>query len=194
MIKRIKEGPEEIKLANIGDNPENWVLLCFADASFKSLPDKVSSVGGITVFMVNRQTMKSHLLEWQSSKLNRVCTSPSSAESLTLNTALGRIALMKNYLQQIMGPESLKISTILATDSKNSIDTAYSSYTIGDGWNAIDVAAIREVVSKEIVDKIVKVSSDDQLANTLTKNKPSSVSKLLEVLRKGSVESIKITF
>ena len=42
--------------------------------------------------------------------------------------------------------------------------------------------------------KIVKVSSEDQLADALTKNKPSSVVKLKEVLKTGYMRNIQIDF
>lgn len=192
VIKKAKENPEKIVLPNLGNNYEELVLLSFADASYKSLPDKISSVGGIITFMVNRTNKKAHLLEWHSTKLSRVCTSPSSAESLVINSAIGRIALLKSTLRQVMGPKSQKITSIVATDSKNSLDSTYSTHSIADGWNALDIAAIRQAVDKKIVDKVVKVNTEDQIADALTKDKQASVEKLLKTLRKGRLEEIDI--
>ena len=194
LVKRMKEDPFQIKLSKLEETYEDWILLTFADASYKGLADKVSSVGGIITFMVNRNDKKCHLLEWSSHKLTRVCTSPFSAESLNITQAIGRLALLKKNLVEIMGPEvGNKISTVIATDSKNSMDLANSSSNIQDGWNALDTAVIRESLEKGVLDKMIKVSTEDQLADALTKNKPSSVRKLRETLMTGTVENLEMT-
>ena len=40
---------------------------------------------------------------------------------------------------------------------------------------------------------MIKVSTEDQLADALTKNKPSSVRKLRETLMTGTVENLEMT-
>ena len=47
----------------------------------------------------------------------------------------------------------------------------------------MDTAVIREYLEKKVLDKMmVKLSTEDQLGDALTKNKPSSVKKLKETL------------
>ena len=154
----------------------------------------MSSVGGVITFMVDCRNKTCHLIEWSSHKLTRVCTSPSSAETLNITQAIGRLALLKRNIMQIMGPDAKIIPTIIATGSKNTMDLANSSTNVQDGWNAIDVAAIREALRTIILNKIVKVSSKDQLADALTKNKPSRALKLKEVQRTGNMKNIRMEF
>jgi len=194
LIKKLKDDQLEIQMPRLEGEVENWRLISFADASFRSLSDKVSSVGGVITFMADIRTKKCHLVEWSSHKLTRVCTSPSSAETLNITQAIGRLALLKRSIIQIMGPKAEVIPTVIATDSKNTMDLANSSTNVQDGWNAIDVAAIREALRTNNLSKIVKVSSEDQLADALTKNKPSSVVKLKEVLKTGYMRNIQIDF
>ena len=191
LIKKIKDEPEEFKFPDLGDARGDWALVTFVDASYKSLPDKISSVAGMVMFMVNKETKKAHILDWFSQKLHRVCTSPSSAESMAMNTAIGRTALVKKTLMELMGPNS-DIEYVVVSDSKNTIDAAYKSNRINDGFNAIDMAAIRESVENGTIDRIIKIDSENQLADALTKNQPKMTQKLLGVLRKGSLEGINL--
>ena len=71
-------------------------------------------------------------------------------------------------------------------------DAAYKSNRINDGFNAIDMAAIRESVENGTIDRIIKIDSENQLADALTKNQPKMTQKLLGVLRKGSLEGINL--
>ena len=189
LIKKIKEEPEEFKFPDLGDTKDDWALVTFVDASYKSLPDKISSVAGMVMFMVNKKTKKAHILDWFSQKLHRVCTSPSSAESMAMNTAIGRTALVKKTLIELMGPNN-DIEYVIVSDSKNTIDAAYKSNRINDGFNAIDMAAIRESVENGTIDRIIKIDSENQLADALTKNQPKMTQKLLGVPRKGSLDGI----
>ena len=148
-------------------------------------------MGGIIIFMVNKVSRKAHIMEWSSNKLNRVCTSPSGAESLALYSAIGRATLIRRSINKLMGPDC-NIDSVIASDSKNTIEAAYSSSTVGDGFNAIDMAGIRDAVNSGEVTRIIKVDSDNQLAEALTKNKPKTVSKLMEVLRSGTLEDVEI--
>ena len=87
----------------------------------------------------------------------------------------------------MMGPKGEHIPTVIVTDSKNTMDLAQSSSIIKDGWNALDMAAIREALANGSLSKMIKVASEDQLADAFTKNKPSCVKILREVLSTGSL-------
>ena len=55
------------------------------------------------------------------------------------------------------------------------------------------MAAIRESIENGTIDKIVKIDSENQLADALTKNQPKMTQKLLGVLRRGSLEGVNLT-
>ena len=98
---------------------------------------------------------------------------------------------MKKTLMELMGPNN-NIEYVIVSDSKNTIDAAYKSNRINDGFNAIDMAAIRESIENGTIDRIVKIDSENQLADALTKNQPKMTQKLLEVLREGSLEGVNL--
>ena len=99
---------------------------------------------------------------------------------------------MKKTLTELMGPNN-DIEYVIVSDSKNTIDAAYKSNRINDGFNAIDMAAIRESIENNTIDRIVKIDSENQLADALTKNQPKMTQKLLGVLRKGSLVGVNLT-
>ena len=64
------------KMGNIDD----WVLVGHGDAGIKSMPDKMTSVGGGVLLLCNRKTGAATALSWRSKKLRRKVTSSLAGE------------------------------------------------------------------------------------------------------------------
>ena len=61
-------------------NIDDWVLVGHGDAGIKSMPDKMTSVGGGVLLLCNRKTGAATALSWRSKKLRRKVTSSLAGE------------------------------------------------------------------------------------------------------------------
>merc|ERR1712155_406829 len=113
-------------------NMEHWVLVGHGDAGIKSMPDKITSVGGHVVMMVNKETSKTCVLGWRSRMLKRKVISSLAGEALAMAGTIGEIVYTKAILLQIMGKRMDKVPVITVTDSKNLEEAVYSTKLVED--------------------------------------------------------------
>ena len=82
---------------------QDWTLVGYGDAGVKSMPDKISSVGGKVILLVNSKKEAACVLSWRSKKLNRKVVSSLAGEALACTATIGEIVYVKAILHQIYG-------------------------------------------------------------------------------------------
>ena len=89
VLLKAEEG-SQMKYPNMG-NVDDWVLIGFGDAGIKSMPDKMTSIGGLVVLMYNRVTHSTAVLSWRSKKLRRKVTSSLAGECYAMIGIIGEL-------------------------------------------------------------------------------------------------------
>ncbi|GAB1607207.1 hypothetical protein Ahia01_001004000 [Argonauta hians] len=159
-IKRLKSENHVLKFVPI--NFRSSKIVCFADASFANLQNGASQ-GGLIIFIESEG--KCIPLFWQSKKLKRVVKSTLSAETM---------ALMEGA-EQFM------------TDSKSLKDCLSTSKTLEDKRLKVDICVVRDYVKKKEIHQVCWISTEKQLADSLTKS-GANQAKLLQVLQSARLQ------
>ena len=158
MIK-VKSSGQRIFFPVLTSQVEQLVLVAFCDASHKSMPDRLRSVEGVTVFLVSKVDNKAAVLQWVSRIVQRskgVQTSPSAAEAIALNLGLALLKELKVVMEDILQQE---IETVLVTDSKNVYQQVNSSVKITDPQASLDIANIRDPLETGAINHVTWVKS-----------------------------------
>ena len=126
----------------------SWVIDAYADAGYRSLPDKVSSCGGQVVVIRDTLSKTACVLSWRGRKLKRIVTSSTAAETLALNDVVSEVIFTKSLLGEIFGSGVSKIPVNLYTDSKNVQRAVNSTSMVEDPRLRIDMACLHESLEK----------------------------------------------
>ena len=103
---------------NLGDI-KDWTVEAYRDAGFRCLPDGVSSVRGWVMVETNRKKKTLCLVGWRSKKLKRIVKSPTGAEIVVMNKAIGEVVCIKAILKEMQGRGvAREILVIVYMDSK----------------------------------------------------------------------------
>ena len=167
-IQKLKGESTRMFFPNLGD-VGNWVLVGYSDAGVKSMPDKVTSVGGQVVMLVNEHKQLACVLNWRSKKLVRKVVSSLAGEALAMVAMVGEIVYNKAILVQIFGVTAQTIPVVIFTDCKNLYDAVHSTSLVEDAWLIPDVAIIQEALEQKTVTSVRRVAGKDMLADCLTK-------------------------
>ena len=182
-ISKLKGQKTEMFFPNLGDIAE-WTIVGYGDAGIKSMPDKLSSVGGHVVLLTNPHLRLACVLSWRSKKLVRKVVSSLAGEALATGATVGEIVYTKAILRQMFGEQVDKMPVIIFTDSRNLFEAVNSTSLVEDPWLIPDVAIIKEALENGTVQGLRRVASQDMIANCLTKQGASAES-LLKILRTG---------
>ena len=161
-----------------------WNLVAYCDAGIRSLPDKINSVGGQVILLVNIKTGSACVLSWRSKKLKRKVASSLAGEALAMVAVIGEVVYNKAILSQIYGEIIDHLPVVVFTDSKNLYEAINSMCLVDDAWLIPDVAMIKEAKEQGTVTEIKRLSGKDMIANCLTKA-GASAEDLLHILRTG---------
>ena len=147
-------------------------LVSFCDASHANLHDR-GSQGGYLIFLIDGKGHYS-LIGWQSKRIKRIVNSSLAAECLEAVEAAQTCVLIRERLAQLLcrGPETIKIS--LLTDNRSLIDAVHKSTSLENKRLQIDINIIREMVENGELHEFRWVSTENQIANALTKHGVSS--------------------
>ena len=156
----------------------------FGDAGIRSMPDKLSSVGGQVILLADCSKDLACVLNWRSKKLVRKVISSLAGEALALVAAIGEMVYNKAIMKQIYGEEIEDIPVIMFTDSKNLFEAVYSTALVEDAWLIPDIAVIKDALENGTITCLRRVESEKMLANCLTKAGASS-EELMTVLQTG---------
>ena len=168
---------------DLGETTE-WSLIGYSDAGIKSMPDKLTSVGGQVVLLVNEKKQLACVLNWRSKKLVRKVVSSLAGEALAMVALIGELVYNKTILVQLFGEGMETIPVICFTDCKNLHDAIHSTSLVEDSWLVPDIAIIQEALTQQTISAVRRVSSKDMLADCLTKA-GASAERLMHVLRTG---------
>ena len=183
MIK-LKSEDTTMCFPDLGMDLANWVLVGFGDAGVKSMPDKITSVGGHVMALCNKENNRCCILSWKSKKIRRKVISSLAGEALAMIVTIGVIVYTRAVLEQLYGKRVNMIPSIVVTDSKNLEEAIQSTSLVEDSWLVPDIAVIKEAVEEKTVTHVRRVKSQEMLANCLTKAGASGT-ELLNVLRIG---------
>ena len=168
---------------NLGDIGE-WCIVGYSDAGVRTMPDRLSSVGGQVILLVNETEQLACVINWRSKKLIRKVVSSLAGEALAMVAMIGEIVYTKTILSQIFGDSVKTIPVILFTDCKNLHDAIYSTCLVEDSWLIPDIAVIQESLEQGTVTCVRRVRSKEMLADCLTKA-GASADQLMHVLQTG---------
>ena len=163
---------------------EDWCFIGYGDAGIRSMPDKVSSVGGVVLLLANEKKNVACVLMWRSKKLVRKVVSSLAGEALACQVTIGELVYIKAVFEQIYGQVVNNVPSIVFTDSKNLSLAVFGSSLVDDAWLIPDIAIIKEALEQGTITCLRRVSSEEMLANCLTKAGCSSDG-LMEVLQTG---------
>ena len=186
-VDKVLKQPVEIIYRKL--EPSKWFITVFCDASHNSLNNGQNSVGAYLIFLSNGfvrgERRKCCILSWRSRKIRRVCKSSTMAETIAMSDALEEADLIRDQILEMTGlqPELIKIEVFV--DAKNCMDTLekrtppQASTTYRN-----EVAAIRELLDSDKTTDATRISTEIQLADSLTKLGAAETD-LLETLNKG---------
>jgi hypothetical protein len=180
----VKTDVTSMKFPNLGKNLQDWLLGGFGDAGVKSMPDKITSVGGQVKLLCDVTTNKCCVLGWKSKKIKRKVISSLAGETLAMIDTIGDLVYTKAVLVQLFGSRANDVKTVVVTDSKNLEEAIKSTSLVDDPWLVPDIAVVKEALENNTITKVKRVRGEDMLANCLTKSGASG-KELLEVLKCG---------
>ena len=157
----------------MGMELSEWVLVGHGDCGLKSMPDKITSVGGYVVMLCNKRTNACCVLVWKSKKIRRK----------VINTLAGEALAMIG----VFGTRANDIPTLVLSDCKNLTQAIKSTSLVEDPWLIPDIAVIKDALEDKTVSEVRWVSSKDMMADCLTKAGASG-SSLMQVLESGQYE------
>jgi hypothetical protein len=185
-IQKLKGENTRMFFPDLGDVDE-WSIVGYSDAGIKSMPDRLTSVGGQVVLLVNERKELACVLNWRSKKLMRKVVSSLAGEALAMVAMIGEIVYNKAILLQIFGEDIKTLPVLIYTDCKNLYDAIHSTSLVEDAWLIPDIAIIQEAIVQGTITSVQRVKSKDMLADCLTKA-GASAEKLLFVLQTGRYE------
>ena len=166
--------------------PKNAVydkILVYSDASFQNLPNG-GSQGGYIILLFDSASKKAVCLYWSSRKVRRVARSTLGAETLALQDGLDCAVFFQKLWKQI-ADQYLKIFAI--TDNYSLYSALPSGKSVEEKRLRIEISAIKELCDSGDLEKIFWVSTNEQIADCLTKKTGNSES-LWRVLRSNYVD------
>ena len=182
-LLKVKEEKSELLFPHLGD-PLLWEIITFSDASFGNLSNGTQSCGGYLVFISSNNACST--LAWRSGKVKRVVKSTLAAEGLILSEALDEAIYIKKIICDTLciefSPENIPI--IGVTDQEGLAKNLNSTKLVDDKRLRIDLASIKENITKGLIREIRLTDSKNQIADALTK-KGACNKNLLAVLQGG---------
>ena len=161
---------------------EDLKITVYSDASYKNLPNGASQ-GGQLVFLTDGVNCAPIL--WHSRKVKRVVKNTLGAETLSLcQGAESGFLIAKIAWEIIHGKNDSQLPVTCITDNLSLYQSAHTTGHLIDDRLIIDMAIIREMVSKREI-KLEWVPGSDQISDILTKRGASN-KKLSEILERGT--------
>lgn len=183
-LLNIKQFESAIRIPDLG-NPKYWEIVCYTDASLGNLNNGIDSAGGHIVFLLNTQTSRVAVLDWQANKIKRVVRSTLAAETLSLCEGLESAIFFADFLHDILHlKQALPVRGVI--DNKSTTEAVRSTTVVSDKRLRRDIASVKEMLTCGYVKQIDWVPGEQQLADVLTKRGVNG-SKLLSVIQKGII-------
>ena len=161
-------------------NFETCSVVSFCDASFANLPNG-GSQGGFVSFLIDKAGLYCPIA-WQSRKIRRVVKSTIAAECLSAVEAAEMTIYLATLIKDIFQLTSI-VDTFVYCDNRNLVNAVHSSTNLEDKRLVIDVSVLRDFLQQKELSDFCWVSTEFQLADTLTKQGASD-KLLINVLNK----------
>ena len=104
-----------------------------------------------------------------------------AAETMAFLEAAEHAMLLRQLLSEIIDVETANIPIVCCIDSKQVHDAVNSTKSCEDKRNQIDISALREMIENREIETPRKVSSENNLADCLTKE-TAPADKLMRVI------------
>ena len=165
-MKKVKEASSKILFQPIGDI---LGLKVYTDASFCNLPDGKSSTCGYVIIL--QGTQGERILDWTSTKIQRVVSSTLEAEALALKEGLnGAIylgCLLTEFLYGDFKTNRIDIDAFI--DNEPVERSIRSTKQVSEKRLRVDIGEIQRLIEDKEVKDVAWVSKTEQLADGLTK-------------------------
>ena len=148
----------------------NCSIECFSDASFANLIGD-GSQGGFIIFLKDKNGGRCPIY-WESRKIKRVVKSTLAAETLALIDCAETAVYISHIMKELCNCVTIPVHCYI--DNKSLVDVLESKKNVEDKRLRIDVAVIRDMLQKKEISSIHWVSTNNQLANCLTKRGASA--------------------
>ena len=191
IIRKAKSSRNILKFTRLGDFSDLSVKV-YADASYGNQKDKVRSTAGRVILLENNKTGKVSLVTWKTKKIGRVCRSVKSAETRALEQAvddginLARV-ISEVYKGKVNLKEPEQISVIALTDSKSLWESLHNTRQCEEKLLRNSIASMKELIALKMLDDVLWVPTDMQLADCMTKHAKKS-DWLLEVASNNTLQ------
>lgn len=184
IVRNAKDTETKILFPDLGD-PRSWRIVVFTDASYANLNEGTGSCGGYVVFLVGVDN-KVCPLSWRSNKIRRVCRSTASAEGMSLSQGLEEAIYNRNLLCDTLKLPKKAILVQGITDHEGLQGNICNALKpkVDDLRLRQEIAIMREYLQFGEVDQVKLCSTQQQLADCLTK-KGANRQKLVMVLEEG---------
>ena len=173
IIKKAKARKQVLRFTKLGDYSD-LIVKVYTDASYNNQDGKTRSTEGKVVLVENPNTGLSNVVSWKVKKIPRVCRSVKSAETRALEDGLDDAVhtarlVHETYKGAINLKEPEQIPVIAKTDSKSLWESIYNSRQCEEKMLRNTIAGIKELLQLKMLDSVDWVSTEDQLADCLTK-------------------------
>ena len=166
VIKKVKDTSSEILFQPIG---QVVGLKVYTDASFCNLPDGKSSAGGYVIILQGSEGER--ILDWSSTKIQRVVSSTLEAEALALkeglNAAIYLGSLLSEFYYDDFKINKIKIEAFI--DNEPCERSIRSTKQVSEKRLRVDIGEIQRMIENKEVHDVSWVSKKEQLADGLTK-------------------------
>ena len=182
VVKKVKEISSKVLFQTIG---EIVGLKVYTDASFCNLPDGKSSAGGYVIIL--QGTEGERILDWSSTKIQRVVSSTLEAEALALKEGLNATiylgSLLSEFFYDDFKTNKLKIEAFI--DNEPCERGIRSTKQVSEKRLRVDIGEVQRMIEEKEVQDVSWVSKKEQLADGLTKRdvRMEALTKIMSVER-----------
>ena len=147
-IKMVKSKKVNVVYPKLG-HVAGWKIMSFGDGAHADPPDKVSSVGGHIVFLVDENESSCPLI-WASNKIQRIVRSSLSAEAMTMQNSVESSLYIKEMPHDVLsGERGVKLPIEHITDNISLKNAIRSNSQIKDKRLRFDLASLKQEIGRE---------------------------------------------
>ena len=170
VIRKAKSSRVSIKFPDLDLSTIKVVI--YSDASYGNLPDG-SSQGGHIIFLCDTEG-KCAPITWSSTKIKRIARSTLATECLALQEATDAAYLISSLLSEMLYDSTKLIDIVAKTDSKGLHSALLSTKAVQDKRLRVDISYLKQLIERHELEKVLWISSVEQLADCLTKKTAAS--------------------
>ena len=183
-MRRVRERESALRFKRIGGK-EDLIVVGIGDASFKS---EEKAVGGVMLFLANKEMTRAAPIFWKAKQISRVCHSSKDAETLNILKMVDDSVYAARQVEMLLyGEDRKRIKVRLFTDSEATLESIASSKQIERKALRMTVVDLKERLIEGDVQSYAWLPTERMWADILTKEKrlPSD---LEMVLRNNEME------